>query len=255
MTEEMSQTAAGSAAIRLQKYLAEAGVASRRSCEQLILDGRVQVNGTVVTQLGTKVVPEKDEITLDGKLVLLEEGKQYLLLYKPVGVLSSVSDDRGRKTVIDLLPGVAERVYPVGRLDYDTEGLLLLTNDGALTNLLIHPRHEIKKTYLATIEGTPSAEDLHQLTKGILLSDGMTAPAKVKLAKSRGAHTLLEITIHEGRNRQVRRMCAAIGHPVQALKRVQMGPITLGDLQVGQWRHLTAAEVAALWSSGKRKRG
>lgn len=232
--------------MRLQKYLALAGVASRRSCEQLILAGRVQVNGKTITKLGTKVTPEKDHIFLDGKAVLLSEEKRYILLYKPIGYLSSVSDNRGRKTVLDLLQGVDERVYPVGRLDYDTEGLMLLTNDGELTNFLIHPRHEIKKTYLATVQGTPTNEELRLLAKGVLLEDGMTAPANVRLLKTKGNRSLLEITIHEGRNRQVRRMCAAIGHPVLALKRVRLGLLTLGDLSPGQWRFLSMKEVAAL---------
>ena len=248
MAEKAELLAEQDVSVRLQKYLALAGVASRRSCEQLILAGRVQVNGKIITKLGTKVLPGKDSIFLDGQAVVLTEEKKYILLYKPVGCLSSVSDDRGRKTVLDLLDGVEERVYPVGRLDYDTEGLLLLTNDGELTNFLIHPRHEIKKTYLATVQGIPDNEALKQLAKGVLLEDGMTAPASVRLLSTKRNRSLLEITIHEGRNRQVRRMCAAIGHPVLALKRASVGFLTLGDLLPGQWRFLSAKEVAALQS-------
>lgn len=246
MAEKVEPLAEKDVSMRLQKYLAVAGIASRRSCEQLILTGRVQVNGQTITQLGTKVVAGKDQVFLDGKEVLSHEEKRYILLYKPIGYLSTVSDDRGRKTVLDLLQGIGERVYPVGRLDYDTEGLLLLTNDGELTNLLIHPSHEIKKTYLATVQGTPAAEALSQMAKGIQLEDGMTAPAKIRLLKSKGNRSLLEITIHEGRNRQVRRMCAAIGHPVVALKRIRIGGLTLGDLAPGQWRFLSMKEVLTL---------
>ena len=246
MVEKVEPLAEKDVSMRLQKYLAVAGIASRRSCEQLILTGRVQVNGQTITQLGTKVVAGKDQVFLDGKEVFSHEEKRYILLYKPIGYLSTVSDDRGRKTVLDLLQGIGERVYPVGRLDYDTEGLLLLTNDGELTNLLIHPSHEIKKTYLATVQGTPAAEALSQMAKGIQLEDGMTAPAKIRLLKSKGNRSLLEITIHEGRNRQVRRMCAAIGHPVVALKRIRIGGLTLGDLAPGQWRFLSMKEVLTL---------
>lgn len=253
MAEKAESLEEKDVSIRLQKYLALAGIASRRSSEQLILAGRVQVNGKTVTQLGTKVVPGKDHVFLDGNAVLLGEEKRYILLYKPTGYLSSVSDDRGRKTVLDLLQGVDERVYPVGRLDYDTEGLLLLTNDGALTNFLIHPRHEVKKTYLATVQGIPTTEELRQLAKGVLLEDGMTSPANVRLLNAKRNRSLLEITIHEGRNRQVRRMCAAIGHPVLALKRVCLGSLTLGNLLPGQWRFLSMKEVAALQNKEKDK--
>lgn len=239
--------------MRLQKYLALAGVASRRRCEELILAGRVHLNGAVVTALGTKVDVQNDEVLLDGKLVSLQQEKRYILLYKPVGYLSSVSDDRGRKTVLDLVRDVSERLYPVGRLDYDTEGLLLLTNDGELTNFLIHPRHEIAKTYEAKVKGIPTLEKIKQLESGILLEDGMTAPAKACLVRTVGKNALVRLTIHEGRNRQVRRMLAAIGYPVLALKRTQIGGLTLGDLQPGQWRFLSAQEIKDLQPKEKKK--
>lgn len=231
---------------RLQKYLAHAGVASRRHCEQLILKGKVSVNGQVVTELGTKVDPVKDKVMVDGKPVSRGNEKVYILLYKPGGYVTTVKDPEGRKTVLDLLRGIRERVYPVGRLDYDTEGLLLLTNDGELTHALTHPSRRVDKTYLARVEGVPSENELEKLRRGILLEDGMTAPAKVQLLKVQDNTAWLEITIHEGRNRQVRRMCEQTGHPVLFLKRVRLGFLTLAGLTVGKYRILRPREVAKL---------
>jgi len=240
---------------RLQKVLAQAGVASRRACEELIAAGKVKVNGKVITQLGTKVNPAKDQIEVEGKKLPPSEDKVYLLLYKPTGYLSSVEDPKGRRTVINLLKGVKARVYPVGRLDYDTEGLLLLTNDGDLTYALTHPKHEVDKTYLAWVEGVPSAQSLEKLRQGVTLEDGPTAPARVRALDKREGHTLLEITIHEGRNRQVRRMCEHIGHPVVALQRAKLGFLTLEGVSKGKFRYLSAGEVRQLKAlAGLRER-
>lgn len=231
---------------RLQKVLAHAGVASRRKCEELIRAGRVQVNGQTVTELGVKVDPTKDRIAVDGKPVRLETRKRYILLYKPAGVITSVRDPRGRRTVIDLVKDVPERIYPVGRLDYETEGLLLLTNDGELAHRIMHPRYELDKVYEAWVKGHPDEEALRRLREGMRLEDGWTHPAKVERVAERADRTLLRLTIHEGRNRQVRRMCAAVGHPVLALRRVRVGFLTLDKLRPGAWRELTPDEVRRL---------
>jgi 23S rRNA pseudouridine2605 synthase len=232
---------------RLQKVLAHAGVASRRHCEELIVHGRVQVNGKVIRELGVKVDPEKDLILVDGRPIHKEE-HVYLLLYKPTGVITSVHDPQGRRVVTDLLKGVKQRVYPVGRLDYNTSGLLLLTNDGELANRLAHPSYEIDKVYRAWVKGVPTAEEVKRLATGILLEDGMTAPGKAQLLTVSPARdrALLELTIHEGRNRQVRRMCEAIGHPVLSLERIRFGFLTLDGLEPGGYRPLTTAEVERL---------
>lgn len=232
---------------RLQKVLAHAGVASRRHCEELIVQGNVQVNGKVVRELGTRVNPETDRIVVNGRPIQLEQ-HVYLLLHKPTGVITSVTDPRGRRVVTDLLKGIKERVYPVGRLDYDTSGLLLLTNDGDLANQLAHPSYEIDKVYRAWVKGVPSQEKVKCLATGIRLEDGMTSPGEARLLKKTpaGEKALVELTIHEGRNRQVRRMCEAIGHPVQCLERIRLGFLTLDGLQPGQYRALTTAEVERL---------
>ncbi|OPX90484.1 MAG: Ribosomal large subunit pseudouridine synthase B [Pelotomaculum sp. PtaB.Bin104] len=231
---------------RLQKVLAEAGIASRRRSEEMISAGMVKVNGKVVTELGTKVNPAQDKITVNGEAIFLSSHKIYLVLYKPRGYVSTLHDDRGRKQVIDLLKGVAGRVYPVGRLDYDSEGLLLITNDGDLTYALTHPRHQVAKTYLVRVQGVPPQAKLDQMSAGLLLEDGPTAPAKVHLVSIRDGKALLEITLHEGRNRQIRRMCEHIGHPVLRLKRTRVGNISLGSLLPGQYRHLTGTEFKRL---------
>lgn len=231
---------------RLQKILAHAGVASRRQSEDLIVQGRVTVNGKKVTELGVKVNPEEDIILVDNKPINETEKKVYYMLHKPAGYISSAKDPHGRATVLDLLPGVRERIYPVGRLDYETEGLIILTNDGQLTNALTHPSHEIGKIYLARVEGLPSLAALKKFSKGIELEDGLTAPAKVEVVDYVKGKALLEIEIHEGRNRQVRRMCEAIGHPVIYLRRIQVGPLKLGNLPLGHSRSLTANEIRQL---------
>ncbi|MDR3560069.1 MAG: pseudouridine synthase [Negativicutes bacterium] len=232
---------------RLQKVISQAGIASRRHAEELITAGRVTVNGKVVTELGTKVEPGRDVVTLDGK-PLTAEKKFYVLLYKPRGVVTTLEDPEGRKTVGTLVSDIAERLYPVGRLDYNTEGLLILTNDGPLTHALTHPSHHIAKTYLAEVVGKPLEDKLDQLRIGIRLDDGLTAPAKIRTLDYDAVKNTsrLEIIIYEGRNRQVRRMCEAIGHPVNKLKRVQFAFLTLEGLRRGRYRHLTTDEVEEL---------
>lgn len=232
---------------RLQKILAERNVASRRAAEQLIVDGRVTVNGAVA-RLGDKADPTADEILLDGKPLGDKAAHRYLLLYKPAGYITSVTDPRGRRTVMDLVQGKlpqGERIYPVGRLDYGTSGLLLLTNDGELANGLLHPAGEVNKTYECAVQGTVTADKLRQLCSGVRLDDGLTAPAKAKSFK-RGRDVVIEITIHEGRNRQVRRMMQAVGLEVIWLKRTRFAGLDLQGLRTGESRELTAQEVGRL---------
>lgn len=233
---------------RLQKIISKAGAASRREAERLILAGRVTLNGRVVTELGTQADGEQDVIAIDGVSISAPKQKLYFLLNKPKRCISAVKDDRGRRTVIDLLPEVEEYIYPVGRLDYDTEGLLLLTNDGDLMNGLLHPRYEIEKTYIAKAQGMVTGEDIKKLCRGIMLEDGMTAPGRAKLLEraDNGSWCRVQLTIHEGRNRQVRRMLQAIGHRVQELKRVAFAGLTLEGVPRGGYRSLTGEEVARL---------
>jgi len=223
---------------RLQKLMAHAGIASRRESEKMIEDGRVKVNGKVIREMGFKTDPDKDVIEVDNQIVSVGEEKVYLLLYKPKGYLSTTDDPRGRRTVMDLVD-VPQRIYPVGRLDYDTEGLLILTNDGELTYKFTHPSHEVNKVYHALVKGDPTQQTLATLRRGVLLEDGPTAHAQVKQLKKIQGNTLLEIIIHEGRNRQVRRMCKAVGHPVLDLKRVAIGDLTLSNLVPGQYLHIS----------------
>lgn len=231
---------------RLQKVLAHAGVASRRKSEQLILDGKVRVNGKTVKELGVKV-SSSDKIEVEG-VQLEKEQKVYYLLYKPRGVISAVSDDKNRKVVTDFFGDIEKRIYPVGRLDYDTSGLLIMTNDGEFANMLTHPKFEIEKTYVARLKGIPERDDLKKLERGIKLEDGMTAPAKVKFLSGdkKTGKAIVQITIHEGRNRQVRRMFEAIGYPVQKLSREQFAFLTLHGLNAGESRELSAHEVKLL---------
>ena len=232
---------------RLQKVLAQAGVASRRKCEELILSGAVEVNGEQVLTLGTKVDPAADEIKVNGKKIR-SESKVYVMLNKPKGVITSANDPQGRKVVSDFLPGIKQRIYPVGRLDYDTEGLLLLTNDGEFANMLTHPKHHVPKTYLATVNGIPHGDKLDKLQRGIELEDGLTAPAEIEyhdVDMEKNTATIW-ITIHEGRNRQVRRMFEAIGHKVVKLKRVRFGELALEGLPRGKFRHLSEKEIKEL---------
>ncbi|MCD7033317.1 rRNA pseudouridine synthase [Metabacillus sp. GX 13764] len=233
---------------RLQKVIAHAGIASRRKAEELILEGKVKVNGEIVKELGIKV-SENDRVEVSG--VQIEKEKPvYYLLYKPRGVISAASDDKGRKTVTDFFPLSEERIYPVGRLDYETTGLILLTNDGEFSNLLTHPKYHINKSYVAKVKGIPSKELLKKLERGVQLEDGKTAPAHVKLTSSdrKKGTSIIEITIHEGRNRQVRRMFEAIGHEVIKLKRERFAFLDLKGLNAGDGRELTPHEVKQLRS-------
>jgi len=229
---------------RLQKVLAWAGFGSRRACEHLIERGRVAVNGEVAV-LGRRVDPAVDAVTVDGVRVAVRRDLVYYLLNKPARVVTTASDPQGRRTVLDLVP-VEPRVFPVGRLDYETEGLLLLTNDGELAHALIHPSRGVRKTYLVEVQGVPGPGVLRRLREGVLLDDGMTAPAGAKLVDAKGDHAAIELTIHEGRNRQVRRMCEAVGHPVLRLVRTRFGPLADAKLEPGRWRPLHLAEVRAL---------
>jgi len=231
---------------RLQKILSGAGVASRREAETFITAGRVAVNGTVVMELGSKADPDKDRITLDGKPLRLKLERVYLLLYKPAGYVTTLKDPEGRPTVTDLLKGVGERVYPVGRLDYNTEGLLLLTNDGDWANRLAHPRHEVEKEYLVKVRGRVTPDQLKRLADGVKLDDGTTAPARVRIVHESERNSRLTITIHEGRYRQVRRMCEAVNLTVASLKRTRYGLLELGELRPGEFRRLTPLEVKQL---------
>lgn len=228
--------------VRLQKYMAQCGVASRRHSEELIRAGKVMVNGKTVTQMGV-LVSDEDEIRVDGVLIKREEKKVYIMLNKPSGYVTTVSDPRGRRTVLDLIDGVDERIYPVGRLDYDTTGLLLLTNDGDFAYESTHPGKMVAKTYLAEVKGRPSDDKLDMLRYGVDIGGFITSPADVEVIKNKEKSTILKIIIHEGRNRQVKRMCETIGHEVVKLKRTAIGNLSLGKLKTGQWRYLTPREV------------
>ena len=240
--------------VRLQKVLASAGVASRRAAEEMIRAGRVAVNGQLVTTLGTKVVPGRDVITVDGRPLGEAEKLVYFALNKPAGYVSTVSDTHGRPTVLDLAPS-GQRVYPVGRLDVDTEGLLLLTNDGAFAYQVTHPKHALEKEYRVLVAGHPGAAALDRLRRGVEIEGRLTAPAGVEVVSQDAEGTWLRVTLHEGRKRQVRRMGEAIGHPVRYLQRVRVGPIRLGDLPLGAFRALTPLEVASIRGENGRRNG
>jgi len=228
--------------MRLQKYLALCGVASRRMAETIIRSGRVTVDGQVANAMGL-TVDGSQQVTVDGKLIAPEEHKVYILLHKPEGYVSTVKDPEGRPTVMSLLGQWKERVYPVGRLDYDSSGLLMLTNDGELAHRLTHPRHEVSKCYLALVEGIPSGHILNELRRGVMLDGRRTAPAEVTCTPLGEWASEIEMVIHEGRNRQIRRMCESIGHPVKALKRIAIGGLSLGELPEGEWRLATKDDL------------
>ena len=232
---------------RLQKILSRAGIASRREAEKMILEGRVSVNDKIINELGRKFESTTCKICVDGKIISQVESKIYILLNKPKNIISSVKDDRGRTTVIDLITDIKERIYPVGRLDFDTEGLILLTNDGELMNALLHPKFQINKTYLAKITGLITEDKLIKLRTGIKLDDGITAPATVNVIKNLGTTSKIEITIHEGRNRQIRRMLSAIGCEVKSLKRIKFANLSIYGLKSGEYRQLTEMEINNLY--------
>jgi pseudouridine synthase len=235
--------------VRLQKVLAAAGVGSRRHCEEMIADGRVEVDGEIVRRFGARVDPQRQVIRVDGRRIPAREDLVYLALNKPAGVLTTMSDPRGRPTIADFLGDYDERLFHVGRLDYDTEGLMLLTNDGELAHRLAHPRYGVLKTYLADVAG-PLPRDLgRQLTTGIELSDGVATADRFRVVERAGDRALVEITLHEGRKHIVRRMLAEAGHPVSRLVRTQVGPVALGSLRPGTTRRLTAREIGDLYAA------
>lgn len=232
--------------VRLHKLIAATGLASRRKAEHFIMSGRVTVNGRVVTELGTKVDPSKDHVKVDGKHLRPAQPFAYLMLNKPKYVMSTMDDPGGRPTVRDLIRGVSVRVFPVGRLDFDSEGLMLLTNDGKVAQTLLHPRYGVAKTYLVKVKGILTDDEIRSLEQGVRLDDGMTAPAQVKKVGKAEQNSWLEVTIREGRKHQVKRMLLAVGHPVIRLKRIRMGPLSLGRLESGSFRFLTDREANAL---------
>lgn len=232
--------------VRLQKLIASTGLSSRRKAETMIASGRVTVNGMVVTELGTKVDPERDHVKVDGKHLTAAQPFVYLILNKPKNVMSTLDDPGGRTTVKDFLRGVSVRVFPVGRLDFDSEGLMLLTNHGDLAQALLHPRYHVPKTYLIKVKGILTDEEIARLERGVRLDDGMTGPACVKKVKKAEQNSWLELTIREGRKHQVKRMLEAIGHVVIKLVRIRMGPLSLGNLDPGEFRFLTDREANAL---------
>ena len=234
--------------MRINKYIALCGVASRRKAEELILAGRVTVNDEVMTELSYKVDEENDIVKVDDKLIKEENKLVYILLNKPEGYITTVKDQFDRPSVLDLVSDIKERVYPIGRLDYETSGLLLLTNDGDLTYKLTHPKHEVDKTYVARVKGKLTKEEIERFKTGLKIEDYTTAPAKVKVIKydEQRDSSLLEIKIHEGKNRQVRKMCKAINHPVLRLRRSAMGKIKIGDCEIGKYRYLTEDEIKYL---------
>jgi pseudouridine synthase len=235
--------------IRLQRILASAGIASRREAETFITAGRVKVNGRTVTELGAKADPDLDQVTVDGRRIEPDRPKVVVLLHKPAQVMTTKSDPQRRETVMHLLPPELGHLNPVGRLDFDSSGLLILTNDGALADRLTHPKHHVTKTYHALLRGIPTDESLKLLGTGIQLEEGLTAPAKVKRLQEQGSDTWIELVLTQGWNRQVRRMCGTIGHPVRQLRRVALGPLRLGRLDAGEYRFLTEREVAQLQSA------
>lgn len=237
--------------VRLQKFLADCGVASRRGAEDIIKQGRVAVNGEKVTQMGVVIDENYDEVTVDGERLRTESKKMYIMLNKPAGFVSTVSDDKGRPTVMDLVSDISMRIYPVGRLDYDTEGLLLLTNDGDITFKLTHPKNNIEKTYVAEVTGNINMETLVKLRSGVTIDGYKTSPAKVEVIGATRLGTRLEITIHEGRNRQVRKMFEACGCIVKRLERIREAGLNLGHLPRGKWRKLSESEVNMLKNIGK----
>lgn len=236
--------------MRLQKYMALAGVASRRKSEEIILNGDVKVNNRKVTKLGTKIDPKTDRVMVFDKIIKIESQKIYIMLNKPMGYVSTVEDEKGRKKVIDLIEGVEERIYPVGRLDVDTTGLILLTNDGNLTFKITHPSNKVVKKYIAIVEGVPNKLELMKLREGLFIEGKKTSKANVKILKRFDEDSIIELQITEGRNRQVKKMFEAVNHPVKKLKRVAIGEIQMGNLEIGNYRFLNDDEIEYLKSLG-----
>ena len=240
--------------VRLQKYLAGCGVASRRKSEDIIRSGRVSVNGEVVREMGVQIDEENDVITLDGSVVKPEKKMVYVMLNKPAGFVTTASDEKGRQTVMDLVADIPVRIYPVGRLDYDTEGLLLMTNDGDLTYKITHPKNNVEKTYVAEVAGNMNMGTITSLRNGVYIDGVKTSPAKVEVLGATQLGTKMEITIHEGRNRQVRRMFEGVGCKVKRLKRTKEAGLNLGHVPLGRWRKLTESEVNMLKKIGTGKK-
>jgi len=232
---------------RLQKYMAGCGVASRRKCEEIIASGRVSVNGVVTREMGFKVDPLIDKVMVDNQLINTEEQKVYIILNKPVGIVSTVKDEKDRQTIMDLVK-VKERVYPIGRLDYDSSGLIIMTNDGEIYNKIIHPRVEINKVYMAILNGTPNKEEMYRFCNGVKIDDYTTSNAEIEIIKEYQWTCEAKITIHEGKNRQIRKMCEVIDHEVKELERISVGDIKLGELPSGKWRYLREEELNYLKS-------
>ncbi len=234
--------------IRLQKYLAECGIASRRKAEEYIQEGKVQVNGKTITELGVKIDPDTDIVYFDNKKVEKQNEKIYILLNKPIGYVTTTKDQFNRQTVLDLIKGLNKRIVPVGRLDMYTSGALILTNDGEFIYKVTHPSHEITKTYVATLKGIITNEEIEKLRSGVEIEDYITRPARVKILKTDTDKNIsrIEITIHEGKNRQVRKMCEAIGRNVMALHRSKIGNIGVKDLKIGEWRYLSSTEIKSI---------
>lgn len=232
---------------RLQKFLADAGVASRRKSEEFIQQGKVKVNGVIVKELGFKVDPEKDKVEYEGKTLNIENERIVLMLNKPKDVISSAKDPQGRKTVLDLIPDKFPRLYPVGRLDYESEGMILLTNDGELANKITHPKNEVRKVYSVWVFGYPSKDTMSKFSKGVELEDGTTAPAEIKLIKKGKTTSQMEVAIKEGKKRQIRRMFDALGHPVSRLVRTQIGELKMGILEEGKYKKLKEQEIKKIF--------
>ncbi len=239
--------------IRLQKLIAGTGLASRRKAEEMIAAGRVTVNGRIVRELGTKVDADKDHVKVDGRHIRSAQPYVYLILHKPKNVMSTLHDPEGRPTVKDFLPGVTVRVFPVGRLDFDSEGLMLLTNNGELAQTLLHPKYHVPKTYLVKVKGVLNGEEIQALETGVQLDDGVTSPARMKKIRKAESNSWVEITIHEGRKHQVKRMLEAVGHPVLKLVRIRMGSLVLGHMAPGEYRFLADREANALRDLVKKR--
>lgn len=229
--------------VRLQKFLASCGIASRRKAEELILDGRISVNGKIVTELGTKVETNRDKVYFDDELVKIESKKHYILLNKPEGYISAAQDQFDNLSVLHLLDKINERVFPVGRLDKDTTGALLLTNDGDFANKIMHPKYKISKTYIAEVSGRPTAEEMNLFMKGLVIEGKKTAPAKIRIVKEKSKTSIVEIIIHEGRNHQVKNMCEAIGHKVIKLQRYAIGNLTIESIKEGNYKEYDLKEI------------